>query len=77
MSNSEAISNFMYFGHNYPHDFISKVWGGSMADHLSAKFHQMYSTYGTMTFFRWFMELDGYNKSILTEWVSANYKAFN
>ena len=26
LTNSQAISNFMYFGHNFPHDFILKVW---------------------------------------------------
>ena len=28
MTNTEAIINFMYFGHNYPHNFIAKVWAG-------------------------------------------------
>ena len=76
MSNSEAIINFMYFGHNYPHDFISKVWGddSSMSQHLADKFSSMYSEYGTMTIFRWFMELDHINKNILLDWISDNYK---
>ena len=74
MSNSEAINKFMYFGHNYPSGFILKVWEGSLGKHLESKFHSMYERYGTMTFFRWFMELDDLNKDILIEWIETNYK---
>ena len=84
MSNQESIINFMYFGHNYPHNFIAKVWAGkeflteedkhSLADHLTEKFHTMYERKGTLTFFSWFMELDNGNKDILTSWVEENYK---
>lgn len=74
MTNSEAIVKFMYFGHNYPSGFITKVWKGSLGVHLESKFSDMYQRYGTMTFFRWFMELDGGNKEILTSWIEANYK---
>lgn len=74
MTNSEAIVKFMYFGHNYPSGFITKVWEGSLGKHLEDKFSNMYHTYGTMTFFRWFMELDEGNKARLIEWIEANYK---
>jgi hypothetical protein len=74
MTNSEAIVKFMYFGHNYPHGFITKVWEGSLGVHLEAKFSSMYQRYGTMTFFSWFMELDEGNKDRLTSWIEANYK---
>jgi hypothetical protein len=75
MDNQQAITNFMYFGHNYPHDFISKVWwiDPSLADHLESKFHSMYEQKGTLTFFSWFMELDGGNKNQLIQWVMLNY----
>tara|TARA_B110000285_G_scaffold8817_1_gene8963 strand:- start:3616 stop:3852 length:237 start_codon:yes stop_codon:yes gene_type:complete len=75
MDNQNAITNFMYFGHNYPHDFISEVWSSnpSLADHLESKFHSMYEHKGTLTFFSWFMELDGMNKNQLTQWVMLNY----
>jgi len=78
---TKATINFMYFGHNYPYNFIFEVWGGSplseepsLAKHLQDKFSVMYERYGTMTFFRWFMELDGRNKEILVEWIDQNYK---
>ena len=85
MTNSEAIINFMYFGHNYPHNFIAKVWAGketlteedqySLADHLTKKFHTMYEKHGTLTFFRWYMELDNGNKAILNSYIEDNYKS--
>jgi hypothetical protein len=79
MTNQEAITNFMYFGHNFPYNFISKVWGeeNSISNHLQSKFDAMAERYSTMTFFRWFMELDNGNKDILTDWVEKNYKAFS
>jgi hypothetical protein len=77
MTNQKAITNFMYFGHNYPSDFISQVWGVGMANHLQSKFHSMYERKGTMTFFSWFMELDSGNQEMLTTWVNKNYKSFS
>tara|TARA_B110000503_G_scaffold82198_1_gene125473 strand:- start:95 stop:403 length:309 start_codon:yes stop_codon:yes gene_type:complete len=77
LTNSQAISNFMYFGHNFPHDFILKVWGGGMGNHLKSKFNNMAERHGTMTFFSWFMELDEVNKKLLTNWVEKNYRAFS
>ena len=74
MDNTKAIIKFMYFGHNYSSGFISKVWEGSLGNHLQEKFNAMYHDYGTMTFFRWFMQLDEGNKAKLTEWIEANYK---
>jgi hypothetical protein len=77
MTNQEATRNFMYFGHNYPSNFISQIWGEGMANHLQSKFHSMYEHKGTMTFFSWFMELDSTNQEILTNWIEKNYKAFS
>lgn len=77
MTNQEATRNFMYFGHNYPSNFISQIWGEGMANHLQSKFHSMYERKGTMTFFSWFMELDSTNQEILTDWVEKNYKPFS
>lgn len=77
MTNQEATRNFMYFGHNYPSNFISQIWGEGMANHLQSKFHSMYERKGTMTFFSWFMELDSTNQEILTDWVEKNYKSFS
>jgi hypothetical protein len=78
MTNFEAINKFMYFGHNFKHDFIEQVWKAepNMANHLRSKFN-MYAERlgsGTQGFFRWFMELDQTNKETLTNWIEANYK---
>ena len=77
MTNQESTRNFMYFGHNYPSNFISQIWEEGMANHLQSKFHSMYERKGTMTFFSWFMELDSTNQEILTGWIEKNYKAFS
>lgn len=84
MTNTESITNFMYFGHNYPHNFISRVWAGkellteedeySLSRHLDNKFHTMYKKHGTLTFFIWYMELDNDNKAILNSYIEDNYK---
>jgi hypothetical protein len=76
MTNQEAIINFMYFGHNYPANFISKVWGigSTSAKHLEGKFHSMYEQKGTLTFFSWFMELDNDNKDVLINYIHNNYR---
>ena len=70
----DHTDNFMYFGHNYNHDFISKVWGDGIAKHLQSKFSRMYEQHGTMTFFRWYMELDNRNKVQLMTWIENNYR---
>ena len=77
-SNRKVI-NFMYFGNNYPHDFIEKCWNYDkrLADHLRDKFSDFYLRYTTYTFFRWFMELDEGNKIHLLEWITHNYIAFD
>jgi len=75
MTNSNAIINFMYFGHNYESDFIIKVFGNHLGNHLQSKFNTMYSKYGTLTFFRWYMELDNGNKELLNNWIEQNYKS--
>ena len=77
MTNSNRkVINFMYFGHNYPHDFIEKCWDDDkrLADHLREKFTVFYSRYTTSTFFKWFMELDERNKVRLLEWITYNYE---
>ena len=77
-TNFEYLNNFMYFGHNYDHDFIEKAWQHDtfLTKHLREKFHSMYDRYGTMTFFRWYMELDDNNKHVLAHWININYTAF-
>jgi len=76
MKNNDGIINFLYFGHNYLPNFISKVWSDNqnIADHLQSKFNAVYDKKGTMAFFSWFMELSPTNKEILTSWITINYK---
>lgn len=77
MANQLSTRNFMYFGHNYPSNFISQVWEEEMANHLQSKFKSIYEYRGTLTFFSWFMELDSENQEILIDWIEKNYKAFS
>lgn len=66
---------FMFFGNNYPRDFIKKAWANDthIADHLESKFSTMYQRHGTMTFFKWYMELSDNNRHILMNWINLNY----
>ena len=66
--NFNSVNDFMTFGHNYPHDFIAKAFE---SDHLQSKFDTMYASYGTMTFFMFYMELSDSNKQILTDFVAS------
>ena len=76
MKNSEIITKFMLFGYNYPNNFIAKVWedNPNMANHLQGKFSSCYDRFGTMAYFRWYMELDNENREKLTNWIELNYK---
>lgn len=75
-TNYDFTIRFMYFAHNYSHNFIQKAWGENtpLADHLQSKFITMYDKHGTLTIFRWFMELDHTNKAVLLHWIDFNYK---
>ena len=77
-NNHKAVINFMFFGNNYPHDFIEQVWKGNqlMIDHLRLKFTHLYRMHTTRAFYIWFMELDHFRKEELLSWIDDNYLAF-
>ena len=74
-NNKEYTINFMYFAFNFPYKFIEEVWSESpsMANHLREKFNSLSERNGSMTIFKWFMELDGNNKNTLLDWIEVNY----
>lgn len=70
------MKKIIYFALNFPHNFIEQVWGEETAigKHLRSKFNGYYSetnTYGV--FVKFFVNLDGENQQILTDWIE-NYK---
>lgn len=71
----KSIINFMYFGMNYPPEFISKVWNDDprMLIHLNEKFNIVYSKVGPLAFYTWFFELSEDHKVKLIDWVGHNY----
>jgi spore maturation protein CgeB len=71
------IHKFVYFGYNYPNNWIEKVWEGNahMIEHLSKKFRQAYEKYGSKAAMNYFyVELDSVNQNILEKWIIKNYK---
>lgn len=77
-TNHDNTINFMYFISNYPHEFILKVWEGSLGEHLNTKFIMYCNKYerSDLALLKWFYELDFENQTILLSWVNENYKAF-
>jgi len=76
MKKQNEINKFMFFGHNYNSNFISKVYGDKsvMGNHLQNKFSNLYEKYSTLTFFIWYMELDDTNKELLQNYIKTKYK---
>lgn len=71
--------NLIYFGFNYPHNFIQKAFEGKVSnthiDHLWHKFEGMYDTYGSRAVFTmFFVNLDNENQETLLNWINENYK---
>jgi hypothetical protein len=62
------------FSFNYPHNFISLAFTGSMANHLQSKFNGFYSDHGSKAVFNvFYMSLDSENQTTLLNWIDANY----
>lgn len=70
------INLYVYFSFNYPHDFITRVWGsGVIADHLQSKFNGYYDSHGSRAVFNTFyVNLDSGNQKMLEDWIVTNYK---
>tara|TARA_R110001606_G_C15324569_1_gene644953 strand:+ start:1211 stop:1444 length:234 start_codon:yes stop_codon:yes gene_type:complete len=75
MNNQEYTINFMYFAFNFPYKFIEDVWADnpSLSKHFRDKFNSLAERNVSMTIFKWFMELDNGNKTILLNWIEKNY----
>lgn len=78
---ADNINQWVMFSFNYPHsselDFMD-AWSGSMKEHLGEKFswyYDMVGSTGVMNYF--YVNLDGGNQRLLSEWVLKNYPASN
>jgi len=72
------IRKFVYFGYNYPYDFIEKVWEDDplLAEHLKGKFKLYYNQYGPEAVMnKFYVELDAGNQKILEDWIINNFRA--
>jgi len=75
--NKSPIHLWVYWGYNYPSDFIEKIWKGNdhMIKHLTNKFKQIYNRHGPSGVMnKFYVELDNTNREILENWVLTNYK---
>lgn len=70
-------TKLMYFGLNYPHDFIEKAFADkpNIATHLKQKFINFYNEVGSYgVFSKFFTSLDNENQIQLLTWINENYK---
>jgi hypothetical protein len=76
MTNSQAITNFMFFANNYSFTQLSAMFKVTSApQHLKDKFNDLARRKGSGTdaFFAWFMELGQGNKDAVIEYINENY----
>jgi ABC-type uncharacterized transport system YnjBCD substrate-binding protein len=75
MTNLQAVHLVVMFGFNYPHNFISKIWTGSLAKHIQSKFDGFYSQHGSIAVFNvFYCSLDSDNQKLLINYILENYK---
>lgn len=75
--NHSPIHLWVYFGYNFPQNFIEQAWKGNehMIKHLTSKFKEAYSIAGSKGVMNYFYTmLDEENTQILENWVLKNYK---
>ncbi len=67
---------FVYFGFNYPHDFIEKIWGtDAIGKHMKEKFNNCYRYHGSFSVMNaFYTDLSLTNQRKLEEWILKNYK---
>jgi hypothetical protein len=75
-SGKSDMAKIIYFGYNYPHDFVTKIWGdNNIGQHLQNKFLGYYKDVGAgAAFFKFFVNLDRENQQKLEEFISTNYR---
>lgn len=69
---STNISKFVFFGYNYPHDFIQQIWRDEqvIANHLQNKFDMFYKKVGPNAVMnRFYVELDNENREKLERYI--------
>ena len=73
---ASPIHKFVYFGYNFPSDFIEKVWEDShLVNHLRNKFDEIYARVGAKAVFNYFyINLDRGNQQKLEDWIINNYE---
>lgn len=76
MGAKSPINKFVYFGYNYPQNFIEQIWGESgISTHLQSKFDKAYQSAGAGgAMNRFYVELDEGNKMMLEEYIINNYR---
>ena len=78
VANYKMVRDFMFFGWNYPVDWIEKVWkGDSIVKHLRKMFNgycQEQKSSGH-AYCEFFFYLDEKNKKKLISWITDNYKS--
>lgn len=77
MTNSQAITNFMYFAYNFTsREFEGMFKVTTAPQHLEEKFHSICKSRnlnGTQGIFAWFMELSQNNKDLVCEYITTTY----
>ena len=77
MTNSEAITNFMYFAYNFTPNQLKNMFASTTApQHLEDKFNGLCRSTGlngTQGIFAWFMELSQNNKELVCNYINSNY----
>ncbi len=70
------IHLFVFFGFNYPHDFIEKVWGtDAIGKHIKEKFNNCYRYHGSYSVMNsFYTELSAPNRRLLEAYILKNYK---
>ena len=69
----QSVNHFVYFCMNYQNDFLDAF--GSLKTHLSNKFKDYYNRFGSYgVMIKFYTELDGKNRRILTDYSLKNYK---
>ena len=70
------IHLFVFFGFNYPHDFIEKVWGtDNIGKHMKEKFNNCYRFHGSYSVMNaFYSDLSAPNRKLLETYILKNYK---
>ena len=70
------IHLFVFFGFNYPHDFIEKIWGtDNIGKHMKEKFNNCYRFHGSYSVMNsFYVDLSTPNRKLLEAYILKNYK---